>query len=109
MDATDTNFERRPVANKLPTGAWPFNCEEIIYCKDTPGQTCGCKDSYTNGEDRGIVYFIGTDSKQNERVNFKSCEELQFHGVTIGGYFMINGEKTYCGNWSKKLHTASST
>ena len=49
----------------------------------------------------GIVYNIGSDSEMADNLDFGSCEELKTHGVTISGYFLIGGVKTYCDNWSK--------
>ena len=49
----------------------------------------------------GIVYNLGTGSEISNKIDFRSCDEMKSHGVTISGYFVINGQKTYCSNWSK--------
>ena len=48
----------------------------------------------------GIVYNIGSDSEMADNLDFRSCEELKIHGVSISGYFLIGGVKTYCDNWN---------
>ena len=96
-------FTRNTLSNNLPTGAWPFDCEQFISCSDLPYQTCGCTGNGTNQEKRGIIYNIDSDSKLAQKVDYKSCEELKIHGVSIRGYFIINGARKYCGNWGKYL------
>ena len=44
---------------------------------------------------------MNTDSDLTNKLDFKSCEELKYHGVYISGYFMIDGVKTYCNSWGK--------
>ena len=87
----------------MTIGAWPFDCEKNIPCGDLPHQTCGCDHFVNDGsiEKMGIVYHLGTGSEISNKIDFKSCEELKSHGVTISGHFMIDGQKTYCSNWSK--------
>ena len=41
-DSVENDFERITLDNKLPIGAWPFDCEKIIPCISMPQQTCGC-------------------------------------------------------------------
>ena len=101
-DSVENDFERITLDNKLPIGAWPFDCEKIIPCTSMPQQTCGC-DYYAIDESlekMGIVYNIGSDSEMADNLDFRSCEELKIHGVSISGYFLIGGVKTYCNNWN---------
>ena len=69
-----------------------------------PEQTCGCDyyaiDESLGLEKMGIVYNIGSDSEMADNLDFRSCEELKIHGVSISGYFLIGGVKTYCDNWN---------
>ena len=107
VDTTSTEniFTRISIDNKQDSGAWPFDCEKLIPCKNLPMQTCGC-DYHTRDETeekRGIVYNMNSCSEMAKKIDFQSCEELKFHGVSISGYFMINGKKTYCNSWSKYL------
>ena len=104
-DSEEHDFERITLDSKLPTGSWPFSCEKIIPCNNLKQQTCGC-DYYMSDDSKekmGIVYNVDSES-MTENLNFRSCEELQTHGVTINGYFLINGEKKYCSNWSKFIY-----
>ena len=103
MDTTETTFLRNPIDSKVPIGAWPFDCEKIIPCKELPMQTCGCDHflNEANLEKMGIVYNIDANSEMASKIKFQSCEELKYHGVYISGYFMINGLKTYCNSLSK--------
>ena len=106
-DAAETNFAKITLDSKPISGVWPFDCENTIPCRDFPMQTCGCDDSskYSGHEKRGIVYNMDADSKMADSINFQTCEELKYHGVSIPGYFMINGIKTYCSSWSKFFNT----
>lgn len=104
-DATEITFAKIGLADKPPIGAWPFNCEKLIPCKDLPYQTCGC-DHFDNDdgskEKLGIVYNLAVaDSSMLTKLNFGSCEELAVHGLAIRGYFKIGGVPTYCDTWSK--------
>ena len=103
VDSTETAFARITLNNKMATGAWPFECEKLIPCGDLPKQTCGCDHFVNDGsiEKMGIVYNLGTDSEISKKIDFRTCEELKSHGVSISGYFVIDEEKTYCSNWSK--------
>ena len=102
-DPTEMEFVRNPIDTKAASGAWPFNCEKIIPCGNLPMQTCGCEqfEDATDPEKMGIVYYMNTDSDLTNKLDFKSCEELKYHGVYISGYFMIDGVKTYCNSWGK--------
>ena len=44
---------------------------------------------------------IISDSKILPKLNFKSCNELKSHGVSITGYFKIANVLTYCNTWSE--------
>ena len=109
MDTTETTFVRNPIDSKVPIGAWPFDCEKIIPCKELPMQTCGCDHflNEANLEKMGIVYNIDANSEMASKIKFQSCEELKYHGVYISGYFMINGLKTYCNSLSKCINNYS--
>ena len=80
-------------------GFWPFNCDKIIPCQEFEGQTCGCSDADGTNV-KAIVYFLGASSKMaSEKLNFKSCDDLQDNGMIYDGDFKLdNGEsgKTYC-------------
>ena len=106
-DASETAFAKITLDSKPNSGAWPFDCENIIPCRDLPMQTCGCDDysKYSDQEKLGIVYNMDADSQMAESINFQSCEELKYHGVSIPGFFMINGIKTYCRSWSEFFNT----
>ena len=54
-----------------------------------------------NFEKMGIVYNLDGSSEMTTKIDFQSCNELKSHGVSISGYFMIDGVKTYCKSWSK--------
>ena len=41
----------------MPTGTWPFACEELISCPRVLHQTCGCKNG---NESLAIVYNVNT-------------------------------------------------
>ena len=96
-------LERLPPARKPLHGAWPFDCPKLLPCKDVPYQTCGCDltTDYEETEKRGIVYYLGPTSKLMTKLDYQSCEELQFHTLEISGYFNIRGVNTYCSSWSK--------
>ena len=34
-------------------------------------------------------------------LNFGTCDELTYHGVSIPAYFKINGALQYCAKWRK--------
>ncbi len=95
------NFERLTFDKMRVRGAHPFYCEKILPCLESPHQTCGCDNPWTQ-EPQAIVYFLGAGSKMTEKLDFQSCEELALHGVTISGYFKIQGSLQYCSNdWSE--------
>jgi len=48
-------------------------------------------------------FILPSDSKLLSKLDFTSCEELRAHGVTISGYFKVNGVSTYCSNWSENF------
>ena len=100
-----SSFARIPPSNKPFHGAWPFDCQKLIPCNDVPHQTCGCDltSDYEDTEKRGIVQYLGSGSGLLTKLDFQSCEELQFHTLEISGYFMIGGAKTYCSSWSKSI------
>ena len=102
-DSTEYMFEAFPIDSKPPPGSWPFVCNKVIPCADLPLQTCGCaKDLYEeNSVEKGIVYNLGEGSKIPQTAKFSSCEELKQHGVSIRGFFNLDGVKTYCDTWSK--------
>ena len=60
-------------------------------------------DDYEDTEKRGIVQYLGSGSGLLTKLDYQSCEELQFHTLEISGYFMIGGAKTYCSSWSKSI------
>ena len=49
----------------------------------------------------GIVFNLDGGSEMVAKIDFQTCDELKSHGVSISGYFMIGGVKTYCNSWSK--------
>ena len=32
------DFQRRPLSQMLPPGTWPFDCQQLIFCQNTPHQ-----------------------------------------------------------------------
>ena len=61
-DPVENDFERITLDNKLPIGAWPFDCEKIIPCTSMPQQTCGC-DYYAIDESLGnLLKGIGNET-----------------------------------------------
>ena len=98
----ETDFVRHEPESKPLKSSWPFKCQKLIPCTTLPYQACGCEDR-DDTENIGMVYHLGTDSKMVEKLDFQSCEELKTHGVSIRGYFSINGQDRYCENWSKFL------
>ena len=78
---TGQDFTRltTPVAN---AGAWPYNCDQLIPCKDMPHQTCGCKNllEVANSDNFAIVYnmnvtglaFLLHETKVSLKPNFKT-------------------------------------
>ena len=61
-DSVENDFERITLDNKLPIGAWPFDCEKIIPCTSMPQQTCGC-DYYAIDESLGnLLEGIGNET-----------------------------------------------
>ena len=61
---TAADFERLPFSRMLPIGAWPFSCQKLIPCQETPHQTCGCLNT-ADSEQFAIVYNLKNPSKQN--------------------------------------------
>jgi len=41
----------------LPSGSWPFACDQLIPCLDVPGQSCACKNNF-DSENFAIVYNL---------------------------------------------------
>ena len=96
-DGGSNAFEQLTFDKMRPIGAWPFDCEKLIGCNNFEGQTCGCSNEDGSNE-KAIMYFLGTNSKMSEKLNFKSCEDLKDHGVIYDGYFKINSVSAYCKN-----------
>ena len=103
-DGGSNSFGRLLYDNIIPKGAWPFDCDSIISCSEFEGQSCGCSNMDGSNE-KAIVYFLGTGSKMRDKLDFKTCQDLQDNGNTLEGKYMIDGTETYCQNqWSKYSH-----
>ena len=44
-----------------------------------------------------------SESKIAPLLNFGTCDELTYHGVTIPAYFKIKGPLQYCAKWRKPI------
>ena len=49
-----------------------------------------------------VIFILDPDIPESFAPTFGSCEELRAHGVEMDGYFIIDGQETYCKDtWSK--------
>ena len=94
-DGGTNAFEQLTFDKMRPVGAWPFDCQKIIPCNGFEGQTCGCSDN-DGTNTKSIVYYLGSGSKMNAKLDFKSCQDLQDNGNIYDGQFNIDGQNKYC-------------
>ena len=53
------DFSLLAYSSRDRNGVWPFSCQKLIPCQDSPHQTCGCENGM-DSENLAIVYNMKT-------------------------------------------------